>query len=394
MKDRELERRLRALAEPAPPPSLRARLESGIPGPAGHPEPWWNRRRWVMATIGTVVSATVLIAAAIGLGLIFGPGTTNVAFAAVLDPVERATETARAVHLVLSVLTREGEDFGYVNLEGEPQEVEVWVEWPRQPGDPGRARIDKKDRIYVFDGSETVYYHPLRGEAFRQKGAGFGYELFWPAAWVRQIRNLSNDEVEVLAHDEAGGRGRLVLREKGTPVAPLRPSFLGEFDRETEIEWDLESNRLIDLRRFVLVDGERRLFSQLVTIDYRPAIDDDVFSLHLPENVRWGGVRPASSPELLELGPREVAQRFFETALKGDRESLELFCPTPSMVDFMLADENRPTEILFIGEPFRAGDYPGVFVPYRVRLGAHLKAFNLALRNDNEQGRWVYDGGI
>ena len=62
------------------------------------------------------------------------------------------------------------------------------------------------------------------------------------------------------------------------------------------------------------------------------------------------------------------------------------------MVDWLL--DNRPSEVLFIGDPFRAGGYPQVFVPYRVRFGEEIKEFNLALRNDNSQNRWVFDGGI
>ncbi len=46
------------------------------------------------------------------------------------------------------------------------------------------------------------------------------------------------------------------------------------------------------------------------------------------------------------------------------------------------------------GEPFRSGDYPGVYVPYKVRFSAGVREHNLALRNDNPQNRWVYHGGI
>jgi hypothetical protein len=347
-----------------------------------------------MFKVGTLTATAVaLVFAAVWL---VGPGGASATFAATLDPVLQATDGARAVHIVLQMLTRQGEDFSYVNLEGQPQRVEVWIEWPQQPGDTGRARIDKTDRIYLFDGTDTLFYHPLRREVFKRKGGGVPRELFWPAAWVRQIRNRSNDDVEVVEHDELSTRGRLLIREQGAAVDPLEPSFLGDFDRETEVEWDPETNLLTGLRRWVLVDGERRLFSEVVSIEYLPSIGDEVFELELPEGVRWGGVKQGSA-ELLELGPREVARRFFEAALRGDREELELFCPSPSTVDLLLDERRRPTEILYIGEPFRAGDYPGVYVPYRVRFGTgwfSIKEFNLAVRNDNEQHRWVFDGGI
>jgi hypothetical protein len=349
-----------------------------------------------MMKVGTVTAtAVILFAGALWIGI--GPGGSGTTYAAVLDPVLQATDGVRAVHVVLRMLTREGEDFSYVNLGAAPGEVEVWIEWPRAPGELGRARVDKVDRVYVFDGTVTSYYHPLRREIFREKrGRGFGHSLFWPAAWVRQIRNLPERGVEVLAHEESAGVGRLVLREKGADHAPLEPSFLGDFDRETEISWDLESKLLTDLRRWVLVDGERILFSELVSIEYLAAIDDAVFELDLPEGVREGGI--SRNPiALLELGPREVAQRFFDAAVQGDREELELFCGSPAMVDWLLDEEHRPTQVLYLGEPFRAGDYPGVYVPYKVRFGSgrgSVTTHQLALRNDNEQHRWIFDGGI
>jgi hypothetical protein len=347
-----------------------------------------------MMKVGALTAAaTALIVVAVWIGI--GPGGTSVTFAATLAPVLEATDGARAVHVVLRMLTREGEDFGYVNLVGEPRQVEAWIEWPHQPGDTGRARVDKTDRIYVFDGKETIFYHPLRGEAYKGSGQ-FGHQLFWPAKWVRQILNRPNGDVEVLVHEEAGDQGRLVIREKGADIGPLNPSFLGDFDRETEVAWNLDSHLLTDLKRWVLVDGERVLFSEVVSIEYLSSIEDAVFELELPEDVRWGGVSEAP-PEVLELGPREVAERFFEAALRGDREELELFCGSPSMVEWLLDKEHRPTELIYLGEPFRAGKYPGVFVPYKVRFGSgwfSVKEHNLALRNDNDEHRWVYDGGI
>jgi hypothetical protein len=294
------------------------------------------------------------------------------------------------------MLTHEGEDFSYVNLNGELERVEAWVEWPVQPDDPGRARIDKLDRIYRFDGEETIFYHPRRNEAFRGKGRGVDLDLFWPAAWVRQLQNLPVDGVEVVAYEKRDGKGWLVLQEQAASTGPLEPSFLGDFDRETEVEWDLESQLLTSLERWVYVDGQRRLFSELVSIEYLPALDDRVFDLDLPDDIRWGGVKKAPI-ELATLGPKEVARVFFDAALRGDRATLEMFCGSPSTIDFLLANRHPAAQILFIGEPFRAGEYPGVYVPYRVKFGpgeSDVREHNLALRNDNVERRWTFDGGI
>jgi hypothetical protein len=161
----------------------------------------------------------------------------------------QATARVGAVHVVLNMLTREGEDFSFVNLDGDMQPVEAWIEWPAIPGDAGRARLDKPDRIYVFDGEETVFYHPRRREAYRAVGAGVDMDPFWPAAWVREILNRPANKVEVLAREESAGRGRMLLREHAAPGRRLEPSFLGDFDRETEVVWDLATQRVHHPRR-------------------------------------------------------------------------------------------------------------------------------------------------
>jgi hypothetical protein len=336
------------------------------------------------AAAAVVVLGFVGWIAAILLG---GPPT----LAAVLEPVAEATGRVKAVHVVMRMLTGDGEDFSYVNLEGDPRPVEAWVRWPVMPGDPGQARIDKEDRVYSFDGVETVFHHPLRNEAFRGRGAGVGIDLFWPAAWLRHMRDVPPGDVEILDDGRSRGQAWVLFRERGVDTAGLEPSFLGEFDRETEVVWNLDNHLLEGLRRWVYHNGERVLFSEIVTIEYPDSLDEATFRLDLPEDVRWGGVKEAPI-ELLDLGPREVARRLFEAAERGDRDELELFCPSPMMVDWLL--EQRPIEILFLGDPFRSESGPQVFVPYRVRFGDHVKEFNLALRNDNAQRRWVYDGGI
>ena len=167
-----------------------------------------------------------------------------------------------------------------------------------------------------------------------------------------------------------------------------------KFERETAVEWDLSTQRLVGIKRWIHRDGEPVLFSETERIEYLPALDPNLFEPELPEDVRWGGVAEGP-PMLLDLGPREVAWAIFDAAARGDRETLKLFCGSPATVDSLL--EERPTKIYFVGDPFRSGRYAGVYVPYKVRFGDGLfavKEHNLALRNDNPQNRWIFDGGL
>jgi hypothetical protein len=340
-----------------------------------------------MVRIGAVAAAAAVVIWVVSLFTI-GTVSNRVAFADVLAPVADATGEARAVHMVLRMLTRDGECFSYVNLDGgELRTVEVWLQEPLGDGDRGRARLVKSDRLYNFDGQESVLYSSRRHEAYRN--VGFDRSLFWPAEWVRHLQHLPLENVVVLAHEEEDGEGRLLLRAQGIATKPLEPAFFEQFDRETEIVWDLATHRLKGQKRWVDYKGERRLFSELVSIDYQPAFDEAVFQLDLPPEVRWGGFSERS------LGPREAAQRIFEAAIHRDRDTLELYVPIPSKVDWFMT---HSIEVISLGEPFEAGGYAGFYVPYEVRIGeagifhTTLK-HRLALRNDNPQRRWQYDGG-
>jgi hypothetical protein len=388
MNDKELERSLRALGDEPAPPGLRARLEQAIPD-RFHER--GARRVWAIGGgLAAAAAAAWVVMAALGLD------RARPVYAEVLRRIARASDQARAVHVVMRTLGRPGEDFSYVNLGGELQRVEVWIEAPRAPGEPGRMRVEKADRVYCFDGKSSTAYLPPRHEAFHLKAESIDTRLLWPAEWVERLLRAPGGQTRLVSLHESADAGRLVIHEAAADVRGMKPAFFEDFERETEILWDRQSQRLTGFRRFVYANGKRTLFSDVVSIEYPSSLADPIFQLALGPDVRWGGVAEAP-PEVASLGPGEVARRFWQAAIDGDWETLRLYCPSPSMIDWLR--ENRPTRLLRLGEAFRSGLYPGYFVPYRVefRSGQRtwVKEYNLALRNDtNPQRRYVFDGGI
>lgn len=381
-----LEAHLRELREDTPPPSLAVRLERAIPPSFASAAESSARRvprlaRWVPVAVVAIAALAVLPRLLLRRAVL--PD--------VLDAVAYATGNVEAVHVVLSARTREGEDFAYVQVDGPMQRVEAWLENPhREPF--GHARIDKRDRVYVFDGRQTMRYFSRGGEALRFEGGGVEAEALWPAGWVQLVRNAASSAVELRAHGEGGDTARVLLFEKGVSSAPLEPHFLHEFDRETELLWDVRTQRLLSMRRWVRHAGERVLVAETERIEYLPAIPDQEFRLDLADDVRWITLRPAS-PEIARMTPSQATRAFFEAGMRGDRAVLQMLCSSPAVIDFLLA--NPPVEILAIGEPIRTASYPGVRVPYQVRLrSGRVVEHRLALRNDNEQQRWEWDGGL
>jgi len=391
MTNEQVEMRLRAHGSYRVPPDLQERLEQTIPSTFREPERRWRQRRsWKMAKLGmlTAAAAAALVLGYISLG---NPGRAN---ADVLKPVATASGNVAAVHLTLRALSRDGEDFSYVNLQGSMQPLEVWVEAPTKTTASGRMRVEKSDRMYVFDGKTSTFYFPSRNEVLRQSGGKIDYRVLWPATWVDEIWKASSS-LRVVSYDETNGRARMVTHQDGPAMNGRQPAHFDDFERETELEWDLGSKQLTGLRRFVYASGARTLVMELVTIEYPARLADSLFTVQLRSDVREAGVLKAPA-DIIKLEPREVARRFWQAAIDGDWETVRLYCPAPSMIDWL--KQNRPTKLVELGTAFRSGSYPGVFVPYKVEMTiggvSAVLSKNLALRNDNPDGRYVFDGGI
>ena len=385
----ELKRRLRATEDPLPPASLRARLEQGIPASFRQQERSRGaRRRWNMVKFSL---AGVAAAALVWLGVaLLAPAGMSVA--AVLEPVAAASGRTEVVHVVMQVLSREGEDFEYVDVNAPPMLYDAWIERPQGAGGPVRARLTKGDRIYACDGQNMITYHPLRNEAMKSPGCSIDLDLFWPRAWVEGLLDDDAGGVRIVQHDEAGGKGRILLTEPGTGSAGRGPAFLKEFDRETEITWNLSNHMLLTLKRWVRQPDGRHLVAEALTVNYMGDVPPETFNVNLPDTVTWVSLHDAPS-DLAGLGPREVTRQFLEAAARADRETLEILGATPHQAGQIA--QAGVTQVLSVGQPFKSGTYAGVYVPYVIRMERDAKKeFHLAVRNDNDQKRWVYDGGF
>lgn len=386
----ELERRLRNSEDPKPPASLRARLEQGIPGSFRQRETASGaRRRWIM--MGRISVAGVAAAALVWVAVVL-LAPTGVSVAGVLEPVAAASGNTQAVHVVMQVLSREGEDFEFVDLQAKPMLYDAWIEGTRDGSAPVRARVSKGDRIYACDGESMITYHPQRGEAMKGPGCSIDLELFWPQAWVRAMMGANPDRVHVVEHNEGPTTGRIVLREPGVRTVGREPAFLSEFDRETEITWSIPSHRLLTLKRWVFQDG-RHLVAEALTVNYLGDVPVEQFRVEVPDTVTWVSLRDAPA-DLAGLGPREVTLQFLQAAARGDSATLEILGATPHVAEQIA--QAGVADVLSVGQPFVTGSYPGLYVPYVITMGSGGgKEYRLmAVRNDNDQKRWIYDGGF
>ena len=106
--------------------------------------------------------------------------------------------------------------------------------------------------------------------------------------------------------------------------------------------------------------------------------------------------------------PEQAARTFFEACGREDWTEAAKFWPPemhakyPPFPDQLFISLYGGLEIVSLGKPFKGkviawknAEYPGVYVPYEIRLkGGEIKKWQLAIRCDNRERHWYWDGGM
>jgi len=84
----------------------------------------------------------------------------------------------------------------------------------------------------------------------------------------------------------------------------------------------------------------------------------------------------------------EAAARLYPRALPKGRGFDDMF--TKQLKGYL-----GGLEIVRLGTPYQKAPYPGVYVPYEIRFkSGETKSYNLAVRQDNPEQKWYWDGGL
>jgi hypothetical protein len=96
----------------------------------------------------------------------------------------------------------------------------------------------------------------------------------------------------------------------------------------------------------------------------------------------------------LPQSPKEAAEVFFDGLAREDWDQVLTIYPY-GRLSRGFKSWLGGLRVISLGEPFQSFSYPGWFVPYEIRLkSGPVRKHNLAVRNDNPEGRWVFDGGL
>ena len=103
-------------------------------------------------------------------------------------------------------------------------------------------------------------------------------------------------------------------------------------------------------------------------------------------------LEPKVDKELKNKTPEEIARIFLEAFSRKDWETVGKIYPGCGK---LFKKQFEGLELISIGTSFKSGKYAGVYVPYVIKLkNGYVKKWNLALRNDNAQKMWEFDGGM
>jgi len=135
-------------------------------------------------------------------------------------------------------------------------------------------------------------------------------------------------------------------------------------------------------------------------IQYDLDVPESTFTIDLPEGLTWKKVNEVYNPQqtgVTASTSEEVARMFFEACNKEDWVTVGKLYPVvmQSSQAGMIKEMLGGLTINSLGKSFKSGEYPGEFVPYEIRFkSGEIKKMNLALRNDNKEGKWYIDGGF
>jgi len=333
--------------------------------------------------------------------------TTPRAEARAVEALAKGAQAAaklNSIHLRCQLRTVPFDNFAAIMPDQGFVNIELWKQFTPEL----KWRVEKPGRVALMDGKSTLLF---------DRHANFAMRLDQPSAsafdteWLHKMADLSqtlNDELQAIqAHgwpvtvttESQGGRAKTVVTVEAKSNLPeddyLKNKFFETTDTRRVYVFDEESELLESVN--VTMHGSAGDVSvlEINQIDYNTLIDASVFSIELPADVSWMQ-KQQSTPgdeKYSNMTAEQSARTFFEACGRGDWNEAGKFTMFP------LTDPIKQyldgLELVSLGTPFGSAVNQDQFVPYNIKFkNGDVKKFNLALRKDEQTGRWLVDGGL
>jgi outer membrane lipoprotein-sorting protein len=312
----------------------------------------------------------------------------------------KATELIKSMVIKLKVRTIANDNFDMVGTEYDMVDHTISKSFEK----PEKWRVDKGERIVVFDGQNQYLWIPNAKYAIKAgKNAGF-------VEWFKILL----DPETILKREQAGTRGKeskFTMEEmNGELRMSITSNALGNFindylknksidgsDNRREYVFDSQTKLMKSLKIYILDGTKETLIVETEKIDYNTPIDESLFTINLPEGVEWKELTvDIKSETFSNITSKRAGELIINAMAKNEWNSIkDPFQQYNGVMMLMLKKSYGGLEVIKIGETFKSGLYRGEFVPCEVKLhDGTIQKFNLALRNDNKNKVWLVDGGL
>lgn len=377
------------------PAAAADRNKAAAPGQPRHRRP----ARRIIRLLSGAMAAAVLVIAALTLGLNTPARAARNNFAQAVV----AMEGVRSIRIELRIRTDEDEHFDYTNPLDEPVPHTLEAIYTPQL----LWRIEKPGRKALYDGRHTYLWFDALAEGeilpYSPGVAGMLYLLIDPGQLLSFEEQLtrSHDGSRYTLHRE-GDTLRLTVHSPAqgdfSQSGYMRNASVAESDTRREYRFDAASGRLLGGSiTFLSADGRERTLLEIDRIEYDAPLDAATLTA-LPEGITWRDQTQteATASRLAGIDAGRAARLILDAFATWDSAILdEALSAYGARARQLLRNRYAGATVVECSAPVRSGNYPGLFIPCRLRMAdGTTEKLHLALRNDNAQRRWVVDGGL
>jgi outer membrane lipoprotein-sorting protein len=360
-----------------------------------------NPRYRKILSIAAVLAIVMVIVPIVDKNNLFR-GNTAQAASALIESSIKATQLIKSMVIKLKVRTIARDNFALVGTEYDLVDHTIWKSFE----EPVRWRVDKGERVVVFDGNSQYLWVPKFDEGLKAGANAHFIEWFQlllePENILKKEQDATKAKGSKITMNEKNGELQMNITSKaqGNFINDYcKNKSIEESDNRREYSFDSKTKLLKGLKIFILEGKKETLILEIEKIDYNVSIDPSLFAINLPAGAEWKEMTQNYTGETFKnISSKRAAELFFEGMANNDWKQVEETC------DFFRNDSKKVKKIkeyfgglkvISIGEPFKSGMYQGEFVPYEIQFkSGETKKFNLAVRNDNPNKVWLVDGGF
>jgi hypothetical protein len=281
----------------------------------------------------------------------------------------------------------------------------------KQVDDQGvlRWRLEKPGRTIVMDGDATTMIVGGKWAAKIDKACELGVGFDSWMGRLLDVRGLLGSELQqatenpihqlILNHEEIDGQDKILLEVEFTTQVPendvSRDNWLEDSDHLKVYRFDADTKLLEGFQVFVFSKSENVLVFEITDIEYDGQIGNELFTLEMPEDINW-----IKEPEILpnndvyrNMTPAEAATTFLQAVTDNNAEEVLKFWPYSKIGKNQIGGMGQIASFS-IGTPFQSESRSvSWFIPFEAKLkDGRIVTGRLAMRNDNDAGRFVVDG--